>query len=218
MSEGDTLRVALYGSIYDIKNSEIAEQYYQLSEKYLILKTPFSGINYTSKTNYSEIFKEINRYRDNRLNFIQNQKQFFPELELIVQYRYVSELLSPLNRFQFSEIVVPIEYKNNIDQAIENLPSIQTIEKNIDLVKQYYWGILKYQILNKGLNSPEEKLDLIDNYFNNNYLKNYLVWRLYKLENLIPESKKVYQSYFSQISDQDYIKTINESENSWGKF
>ncbi len=216
----DLLKVRRKGNFYYFSNEEKeTEVYYQLSEKFNILKTPFTGIEYSRNTKYLIIYDEIKRLKSERLKFIQNLNSLSTNekktYNTIIYFRFVDEMLSPFYQTAFlrSDHISSTEYLKEINSKVNEAVKYNNDPTNINLTKQYYWGILQYLIFkNKISEDPIKEIGFVLDYFRSEELQHYLIWRLYRRDFIMIDKRDKYEAYFAKdCNDKDYIMAINRS-------
>lgn len=92
----------------------------------------------------------------------------------------MDELLSPLYQNSFSNYshVSSQLYINNIEIKVNEALKYFIEPTKIDLIKQYYWGILQYEILKINLlENPSEQIELVLRNYPTSEIQNYLILR-----------------------------------------
>lgn len=181
----DTLKINIRNDIPEsTKINDNLRVYRDLESKYKLIMSPFTGINYNSKTDYKVIFSEIYDIYQRRLELIKTYKlssEYINAYQLIIEGRFIDELQSPYYTLTYGTKILPNFYVEGIDREIDKFLKLNLNSKNISIIRNYLWGIVNFKC-REFINHPNKELkqlEFIKRTFTDD-VRNYLAFRVIK--------------------------------------
>lgn len=189
--------------------------YILLEQKHQILKSTFSGINYNNNIKYNYILEAIKSKMVDRLKFIETfeldnkHSQIYKE---IVYAKYVDELQSPMLQLGYSNNLIPLSYRLEVNIAVDSLFKLIESSKTPSLIKQYLLSAIRFKT--SHITTETKRVDFQYSFISSKFqppIANYLFVKLLtELENNGYNVDSLISRVSSNCKDPDILRYLSE--------